>query len=304
MTERRPLQRFGVSETDRIGAGGESIVYAFGPDRVLRLWRTATLGHVERLAELLTRLDRGAVPFRLPEMLELHDVDGRVVSVERLIPGVPMSTALRALRGPQRADALRSFVRAAAKLPRAGWGFDAWGDLLSPDAVRTSSWNEYLVRKLRLVVGWAAPSLRAHLPDLDPLVDELVERIARIGDVDRPRLVHGDVFPGNVMMDAAHAVTGVLDLSTHTVAGDPRMDLASAIVQLDVGGPTLAGDWETVTQVVLSLAPGSHDVIDLYARWYAVYFAQWGDAALARWGARVLTAPPLLERARAAGIAL
>jgi aminoglycoside phosphotransferase (APT) family kinase protein len=46
--------------------------------------------------------------------------------------------------------------------------------------------------------------------------------------------VHGDYFPGDVIVDESAAVDGVVDFASLTVAGDPAMDIVGALVFLDI----------------------------------------------------------------------
>jgi aminoglycoside phosphotransferase (APT) family kinase protein len=46
-------------------------------------------------------------------------------------------------------------------------------------------------------------------------------------------LVHGDYFPGNVMIGEDDTVSGVIDFGALTVIGDPIMDIASAVIFLE-----------------------------------------------------------------------
>ena len=48
-------------------------------------------------------------------------------------------------------------------------------------------------------------------------------------DWDRKSLVHGDAYPGNVLVDDDGEVATILDFGRYSLVGDPRLDAAIAI---------------------------------------------------------------------------
>ena len=89
----------GSVPADELGHGGEAVVYALDAERVLRVHRHEAADHARRIGELYAALDRSAVPYALPEVLEVHG-DGEVSwSIERRLPG---PTPRRAAAPPRR----------------------------------------------------------------------------------------------------------------------------------------------------------------------------------------------------------
>ncbi|MCW2916398.1 MAG: aminoglycoside phosphotransferase family protein [Actinomycetia bacterium] len=41
-------------------------------------------------------------------------------------------------------------------------------------------------------------------------------------------MIHGDLYPGNILMRDRAAVSGVIDFGTFTMIGDPLYDVAAA----------------------------------------------------------------------------
>ena len=133
--------------------------------------------------------------------------------------------------------------------------------------------------------------MEADVPELDDVLATF-HTGTRVSDVVQPRLVHGDYFPGNVMVDARGAVTGILDFSPMTVAGDPRLNLAGALIFLEVVAPYRPDDSTTVEEVIT--ARHGHDVlpvIELYRTYYSLYFSATKefDPELYRWCVNNLT---------------
>ena len=47
-------------------------------------------------------------------------------------------------------------------------------------------------------------------------------------------LIHGDFYPGNLLVDDTHHITALLDFGLFTMLGDPLFDLATAWVFFDM----------------------------------------------------------------------
>jgi hypothetical protein len=77
-----------------------------------------------------------------------------------------------------------------------------------------------------------------------------------------------------VFIDDTHTVYGVGDFGYSTLVGDPRMDIAGAIVFLEVVEGYQATDTALLLQQV-QRGPGriSADIIDLYRLYYSLYFS-------------------------------
>jgi aminoglycoside phosphotransferase (APT) family kinase protein len=65
-------------------------------------------------------------------------------------------------------------------------------------------------------------------------------------------LVHGDYFPGNVMIGGDLGVSGLVDFSAWTIAGDGGYDAVSALVFLEMIGEATPEDIALVRRVVLA----------------------------------------------------
>ncbi len=123
---RRVLERFGVGERDLIGSGGESQVYALGPDRVLRIYRgghEAPAAMISQLRPLYAGWTGQRIGLELPQILDAGEIGGRWFSVDRRMSGGSLSTWLAAAEPGARRDALLGYLDAASRmqqLPFAG----------------------------------------------------------------------------------------------------------------------------------------------------------------------------------------
>jgi hypothetical protein len=134
---RSVLEAFGVAPDARLGGSGEASVYALDDRRVLRVPHTHdSVPNLEARRALLRELGRGAVPFELPEILDVGRVEGHAYAIERRLPGRPLMEELERAGGAARARLIEAHLDGAARLGDLHLEPRAFGDLLGPDAVK------------------------------------------------------------------------------------------------------------------------------------------------------------------------
>jgi len=140
----------------------------------------------------------------------------------------------------------------------------------------------------------AAARLAAEVAGFDDVLTAVRQRIAALQPHGERRLVHGDYFPGNVMIGDDLAVSGVIDFGTLTVMGDTAMDVVSAIIFIEV---VPAGDPEDAAyltaRAVRTRGAGFVELMRAYRAYYALRLAPYAeadDARLYAWCARTLEA--------------
>jgi aminoglycoside phosphotransferase (APT) family kinase protein len=276
VSERVP-ERFRADVLRRIGHGGEATVYELTGNRALRVYHGQPHGARE-MAAFYDTMTLANVPFSLPRILEQGEDDGICYSVDQLIPGRPLHELMPLLRGDERALALAAYAAAAFEIATLPAVRDEYGEFLrDEDSISAGTWHEYLLARMHRSLQ-AAPWLRGDVPELDAIAQVLVQRIRSSTPAHRA-LVHGDYFPGNVLMSDDLTVTGVIDFGPLTVIGDPWLDLASAVMFLEVVRPGyLPADTAFVQEHVVARAgSGVLDAVTTYRGWYAIRFSPYRD---------------------------
>jgi aminoglycoside phosphotransferase (APT) family kinase protein len=280
---RSVLEAFGVTPDARLGSGGEASVYALDDRRVLRVPHDQdSVPNLEARRALLRELGRGAVPFALPEILEVGRAEGQAYAIERRLPGRPLMEELERADGAARARLIEAHLDAAARLGDLHLEPRAFGDLLGPDAVTAPTWRGYLAAKAAANLARGGPPLNA--VDAVALADALP-------DVTSPAFVHLDAFAGNMLTDGT-SITAVLDVGPTAVAGDRRFDPVSAAVYLDAPGTTPAAARRDA-EVALGwlTAMDLRDLFEPVRRWLAAYWSfEVDNRRLAAWCRTVLGA--------------
>lgn len=284
------LACFDIDASARIGHGGEATVYGLPDERILRVYHGAP-HELERLAKFYAELAAQDAGFSTPEIFEHGEIDGVTYSVDRRIAGRSLMEMLPDLRGKRRGRALDAYFEAGERIRALRVESTVCGELLREDAIQTSSWRAYLRERMARSLAASREWLGVDVPPLDGVVEGLRDAIEELPDAG-VSLVHGDYFPGNVMMDDDLAVTGVIDFGPLTVIGDPAMDTASGVISLEVARGFDPGD----TTHVMARAVERHGetirrAIDTYRAWYAVRFSPYraDDEWLYAWCVKSLT---------------
>ena len=144
MTWRESVVRFPdghrLGAADRLGEGDEAVVYALGPERVLRVQKKrADSALACRRCAFYAALDRTRIAFEVPSILEVGETDGVCWSVERRVAGLCLADALPRFEEPIRRRALLAYADAAAAVRRLGYAQAGYGEVLAAPAIRSDS---------------------------------------------------------------------------------------------------------------------------------------------------------------------
>lgn len=216
----------------------EAEVHACGPDAVLKLYDgTARLTDLLTLQGFYDSLDRRLVPYALPR---IHTVVRRgrfVVVVERRLAGTRLSETLPALTREQLEAVMERYLSAALAVSRfkASPELDRY-KLLDPDCISQQSkgdWNRFLSRYLDHKLTQVGCYLCSDVPEFDAKTQQLQEILVPPYGGDYC-LVHGDFFPGNLLVDDDGQITALLDFGLLTMWGDRLLDIATGWAFFDM----------------------------------------------------------------------
>lgn len=276
------LASFDIGPDHLLGVGGEARVYALDDDRVIRVPRgdTDAAGvHERRL--LVNELRTTRCPFRLPEIVSVGEVDGRVFSIERRLPGTSLVQQLSRLGGRDRDVLIENHLDASVGLagltmrPR-----DWFGELIGERPLRAPTWKEYL--RNRAVSSLSAAGNEFSQVDAARLADDMPE-------IAGTAFVHLDACAAN-MLAIGTTITAVLDIGITSVVGDPDLDPVAAVTYISTpcitpGATTRDAD---VAMTWLRNA-GLDDRLFPTQRWLAAYWSfATNDIELHKWCRSVL----------------
>jgi aminoglycoside phosphotransferase (APT) family kinase protein len=264
------LRHFGLTEADRIGSGWESLIYGLPPDLILKIPHPDLGAEAKVRAGAAFTAGLPTLPFAVPHVREIGHIDGTLYTVEDRIAGRALSEMLPGLEGERRRRALTSYLAVAEAMAVVRTEGD-YGDLLLAEPLRRAHWGEYLAARLDSAADDAV--LARDVPGLDGIVARVRARLLALPDPEKC-VVHGDIWPPNVMMNEDMAVTGLIDFSFTTRVGDTLMDLAGAVCFLQVGNPRGAEDSRYLLELIEAKhGPALRAHLDLYTAWIAFSFA-------------------------------
>ena len=270
------IRRAGLAEHGVLGAGVEGVVVDLGDGTVAKVWSSRTRADLELLREFYEGIEAGrsaTATVALPYIVNLMDVDGRLITVERRLSGDPvwradgsspelttgdidaMTEALASLAAIPATPVLRSLPMLADEPP------------LHPSAPFEREIADLVTRR---VAQFETALVAAH-PDVPNTAAGTVAALQALSPA-TPTLVHGDLIAANVLRSAAHA-TAVLDFGFLSTAGDPAFDSAITASIYDMWGPR-ARDVERELDDALMAAFGhDHHRVLTYRAAYALITA-------------------------------
>jgi aminoglycoside phosphotransferase (APT) family kinase protein len=277
---RNVLRHLGVPADSLLGHGGEAWVYALDDNRVVRVPHSgADADQLLRNHALVRELSSGKAPFDLPRLIEVSNLNGRVFAIEQRLAGRDLLSELTTAEGTRRDKLIGSYLDTAEALGDLPLDRpDYFGDLAALNPVRTRTWREYLTAK-------ADASLLA-----GPITT-VVDTAAIAADLPEPSataFVHLDAFAGNMMTDG-HRVTAVVDVGLACVAGDARMNLLAAVVNLETAHTPTATSADMDTALARLSSRGLIAYLETARAWLAAFWSfAWEDPVLISWCRSVL----------------
>lgn len=137
------------------------------------------------------------------------------------------------MTGAARFRALDRYLDAVFALGAVRLDVAYYGELLADDPHRGPRGHSFWPPACAPAFADAPRHVRADLPELDQVADAFCAEAAGL-DVSSTQLVHGDYFPGNVIVDEVGTVLGIVDFANLTMAGDPALDVAGAVAFLRI----------------------------------------------------------------------
>ncbi|WP_437569616.1 aminoglycoside phosphotransferase family protein [Sorangium sp. So ce542] len=236
------LRELGVGPGAWIATGTEAEVYGLTDERVVKLYAdTRRAGKLESLRRFYDSVRGERLKFALPRIYDITPVRGLLAVTERRIEGKPLSELLPALDAGDALRARERYIDAVVALAELEAPHRVSRYLLLDESgtssVRAQGWCEFVYRLAQVKIERHRASLQADVIDL-PAKEARLRELYLGRKYDGPlRVVHGDFFPGNVLMSDAERVSGVIDFGSFTMLGDPLYDVSLACMFFDMVGP-------------------------------------------------------------------
>jgi hypothetical protein len=258
-----------------IGKGGEGYVFAFGNEQVLKVYPKTNRTYLESLKKLQEQISQGQLPYATPLIEQIGEVNGTYYTIEKRLEGKNLETIFSTLSSTDQELVLEKYLAALKPLRGIPIDYSHFGQLLdTPDSLHSDSWGKFLLSKLHQKLLPTKERLTQDVPSLSRKITTLEAMIQKWLAINpEKKLVHGDYYLNNVLVNEEHEITSVLDFSVHTSVGDYRLDVANINFL-----PLCIGVTKQHFEIAKRLVIKEHGeeilpYLDLYGFYYAFYFS-------------------------------
>ncbi len=229
----RVLAEFGIAHTVALAIGSEAEVYVIDDTTVLKLYANpARLRYFETLRDLYASVDAQASAIRLPRILDVTRRDNLVVVLETRLAGEPLEAMLPKLDDAALAQAEALYLDTACGLSRIKLSYQPQTYLLFDESRQSAVAQPRFEAFYATLLEKKLISVSSVFNTLDHQFSSRAAALVaaiRAGPPAPISLVHGDFFPGNLLVnDRADRVTGLIDFGSFTLFGNYLLDVAGA----------------------------------------------------------------------------
>lgn len=258
-----------------IGLGMESILYYLGGGKMMRIYHASLPVDLERMGQFYQWLAQQDLPYKTPEIFEHHQIEQYYYSIERYNVGTSLDLILDLLDSEDKKRVLSYFLDAVYSLSKITPEQNLYGEFVKAEGVQSASWEGFLIKKITNVVHQKKKSFLKAEIESKSLLERVSRDAHRLFETSPPlSLVHGDIFPGNVIVDPnTLQVNALIDFSSMTLKGDSRLDLAAALAYLEIIPGYVPEDSDIMRELLkeknLEL---EEELYQLYIIYYSVLF--------------------------------
>lgn len=233
------FRKRGYKRFDLIGEGMEGVVFALGGDRVGKLWFRRRPAELQIVKEFYAELASHDLPFSVPEMFDVEEVQGHAVTIEKELPGRSLGSGVRA--GTVSVDTARScMLTVVTALATTTAGTSARRLTVLDESEPMWQGHDDWAGALRALVDRRVAAFHPHLRVAVDSFDEKVARVRHLIDGLRPRrtvTIHGDLVRENVLVNPDGEPTAVIDWGFLSMEADPAFEASIAAGVFDMYGP-------------------------------------------------------------------
>jgi thiamine kinase-like enzyme len=272
------LEKYNVSEPDLIGWGTEAQVYSYHDCKVLKIYNNISDFNKQNiLRKFYETINSRDVSYELPRIYDIIDEAGTVVTIEKRIEGNNLQKLLHQFNNEQLNSLFKTYLAASLELQKVKANSAFAGCSLFNDYYVTPSepkdWHSFLKQFLTCrqqgLGDYFARDVLSYSSKLELLLDILSSKYE--GEYS---LIHGDFYPGNLLVNEEGKITGLIDFGIMTMYGDYLFDIATSWAFFDMYDELKANILERYLHVIIdNLGEGIRGKLYLYVLVYSMISA-------------------------------
>lgn len=250
------LDKFGISKSNFLGSGMESEVYAYDDNKVVKLYNDMSDSNKQRILKgFYSKIDSSSLSYELPFIYDTFEENGILVTIEKRIEGNNLQSMLSKMNYIEQNNMMETYLNANIELKSVKIKPNLEGYILFNDqqisSLNINSWFDLLKEEIFRKRKELESYLKRDVVNYDAKVKQLVE-ILSLGYEGEYSLIHGDFYPGNVMINESGKVTGLIDFGLMTMYGDNLFDIAIGWVCFDMYNELNTNIYERYLNIIIS----------------------------------------------------
>ncbi len=272
------LEKYNVSESDLIGWGTEAQVYSYHEGKVLKLYNDIScLNKQKILKKFYETVDSQYVSYELPHIYDIIDDEDTVITIEKRVEGNNLQKLLHQFNNEQLNNLFKTYLAASLELQNVKINSAFTGCKLFNDYCITSTeykdWHSFLKQFLICRQEGLQDYFSRDVLNYNGKF-KLLTDILSVKYEGEYSLIHGDFYPGNLLINEEGRITGLIDFGIMTMYGDYLFDIATSWVFFDMYDDLKANILERYLHVITeNLGDGIKEKLYLYVLVYSMFSA-------------------------------
>lgn len=266
------LDKFNISKSNFLGSGMEAEVYVYENNKVLKLYNDMSDSNKQKiLKDFYSKIDSNCLSYELPYIYDTFKENGILVTIEKRIEGSNMGSLLSELNYNEQTKVMETYLNANIELKSLKVNLEGY-TLFNDNKIsllKINSWFDFLQEIIFRKQKELEAYFKRDVVNYDAKVNQLLE-ILSLGYEGDYSLIHGDFYPGNLLINKSMKVTGLIDFGLMTMYGDNLFDIAIGWVCFDMYNELNANIYERYLNIIIStLGEGVRKRIYFYVLIYS-----------------------------------
>jgi len=250
------LDNYNVTKSDFLGSGMEASVYAYDNNKVLKLYNDMSDTTKQNILKVFySNLNSSSLSYELPSIYDTFMENDTLVTIEKRIEGSNLQSVFSEMNYDEQNKLMETYLNATIELKSVKIKYNLEGFTLFNDnqvsLLKINNWFDLLKEIIFRKQKELEPYFKKDVVNYDAKVNKLLEYLS-LGYEGEYSLIHGDFYPGNLMINKSGKVTGLIDFGLMTMCGDNIFDIAIGWVCFDMYNELNANIYERYLNIIIS----------------------------------------------------